>query len=283
MRVMTFRLDGALHAGLVDGDRVIEIAADGSLKALIAEGPAAIEIAAAAATVSHALDAVEPQAPIGDPDKIICLGLNYREHAEEFGAEAPTDPIIFAKFRNALRGTGDAIVVPAQSEQIDYEGELAVVIGSRCRDVTAADALDHVFGVMPFNDVTARDLQFRSGQWLPGKMPDSFAPCGPQLVTLDEVGDVQDLTITTRLNGDVVQHESTARMIFSVRDTIAWLSSLITLMPGDIIATGTPSGVGFKRLPPRYLRAGDTVEVEISRVGTLANPVVLGAPVASVA
>jgi 2-keto-4-pentenoate hydratase/2-oxohepta-3-ene-1,7-dioic acid hydratase in catechol pathway len=291
---MTFRGEAELRAGLLDGDRVIDLsrvdtglASDPghvgpSVKTLVALDPAVRETVAEHArerfrespeSTSVALGSVVLEPPITDPDKIICLGLNYLEHAVEFGAERPEAPILFAKFRNALRGTGDAIALPHQSVEIDYEGELAVVIGRECRRVSAEDALDHVAGVMPFNDVTARDLQFRTGQWLPGKMLDGFAPCGPFLVTLDEVPDIQDLMITTRLNGEVMQQETTAKMIFNVAETIAYLSELVTLSPGDIIATGTPSGVGFKREPPRFLLSGDTIEVDIAGIGTLANTI----------
>ncbi|MCW2643970.1 MAG: fumarylacetoacetate hydrolase superfamily protein [Pseudonocardiales bacterium] len=294
MRLMTFRVDGDLHAGLLDGDHVIDLSsavtglpadqghAGPSVKTLVALGADARDAIATRARerfsedpegTSRPLSSVVLEAPITDPDKIICLGLNYQEHAEEFGEARPVAPILFAKFRNALCGAGGAIVLPRDSVEIDYEGELAVVIGRECRDVSQEEAIDCIAGVMPFNDVTARDLQFLTGQWLPGKMIDGFAPCGPFLVTLDEIGDLQDLTITTRLNGEVMQQESTSKMIFSVAQTIAYLSNLVTLTPGDIVATGTPSGVGFKREPPRYLLSGDTIEVDISTVGTLANSV----------
>jgi len=211
--------------------------------------------------------------PIPDPDKIICLGLNYLSHAEEAGFKPPEVPILFAKYRNALTGPTSPICLPSLSEEIDYEGELAVVIGRQCKDVPEKNALDYAAGYMAFHDVSARDLQFRSGQWLSGKALDTFAPCGPALV-VSEIGDPQNLNISTRVNGKPVQQSNTRHMIFSVAMTISYISRLMTLEPGDIIATGTPEGVGFKRTPAIFLRHGDVVEVEIEKIGTLRNPVV---------
>jgi len=211
--------------------------------------------------------------PIPDPDKIICLGLNYKSHAEEAGFAPPKVPILFAKYRNALTGPTSPIILPNLSEEIDYEAELAVVIGKRCRNIAAEKALDHVAGYMAFNDVSARDLQFRTGQWLSGKTLDTFAPCGPALV-INEIIDPQNLNISTRVNGQALQQSNTRNMIFSVAETLSYISQLMTLEPGDIIATGTPEGVGFKRNPPIFLRHGDIVEVEIEKIGTLRNPVV---------
>lgn len=212
--------------------------------------------------------------PVPDPEKIICLGLNYREHAAEASLEAPPAPMLFAKFRNSLVGQGAPIVIPRASEKVDYEGELAVVIGKRCKEITEEDALEYVAGYMAFNDVSARDLQLQTSQWMAGKAIDTFAPCGPALVSADEIEDVQDLELRTRVNGETVQQMNTSMMIFSVRETIAFISKLMTLEPGDIIATGTPSGVGFKRNPPLLLGEGDVVEVEIEDLGVLHNPVV---------
>jgi 2-keto-4-pentenoate hydratase/2-oxohepta-3-ene-1,7-dioic acid hydratase in catechol pathway len=210
--------------------------------------------------------------PIPDPDKIICLGLNYRSHVEETGLATYQVPILFAKYRNALTGPVSPIFLPSLSEQIDYEGELAVVIGKHCKDITSAKALDYVAGYMALNDVSARDLQFQAGQWLPGKTLDTFAPCGPALV-INEIDDPQSLDISTRINGQTMQQSNTCNMIFPVAEILAYLSQLMTLEPGDIIATGTPEGVGFKRNPPIFLRDGDVVEVEIEKIGTLRNPV----------
>ena len=211
--------------------------------------------------------------PIPDPDKIICLGLNYRSHAEEAGLSIPTVPILFAKYRNALNGPTSPIILPSMSEEIDYEAELAVVIKKQCKRVSAEEALEYVAGYTALNDVSARDLQFRSGQWLSGKSLDTFAPCGPALV-INEISDPQSLNISTRVNGQTLQHSNTCNMIFSVAETLAYISQLMTLEPGDIIATGTPEGVGFKRNPPIFLCDGDVVEVEIEGIGTLRNPVI---------
>jgi 2-keto-4-pentenoate hydratase/2-oxohepta-3-ene-1,7-dioic acid hydratase in catechol pathway len=214
--------------------------------------------------------------PIPDPEKIICLGLNYRSHAEETGLKPPEVPILFAKYRNALTGPTSPILLPGLSEEIDYEAELAVVIGKRCKNISAEEALNCVAGYMALDDVSARDLQFRTGQWLSGKSLDTFAPCGPALV-IDEINDPQDLDISACVNGQVLQQSNTGNMIFSVAETVAYISQLMTLQPGDIIATGTPEGVGFKRTPPIFLHDGDIVEVEIEGIGKLKNPVIKNA------
>jgi acylpyruvate hydrolase len=211
-------------------------------------------------------------APIPDAQKIICIGLNYRDHAQETGQEIPAAPLWFAKFANSLTGSGQEIVLPAaHAEYVDYEAELALVIGRTARNVSAQDALSYVAGAMPFNDVSARDLQLQNPLWTSGKAIDTFAPCGPALVTLDEIDDLGALGLQTRINGEVLQRGTTANLIFGPEDLVAWLSRTITLLPGDIIATGTPAGVGAAQ--GRFLRDGDTVEVEIDGLGTLVNPV----------
>ncbi len=220
------------------------------------------------------LESIELGPPVPDPDKIICLGLNYREHAAEANSEVPPVPTFFAKFPNSLIGPTAPILIPRVSTRIDYEGELAVVIGQRCKYVAEEDALNYVAGYAAFNDVSARDVQTRTSQWTAGKALDTFAPMGPGLVPASEIPDPQELSLTTRLNGRVVQHDNTGNMVFSVASAIAFISSLMTLEPGDIIATGTPSGVGFKRNPPLFMHHGDVVEVEIERIGTLRNPVI---------
>jgi len=192
----------------------------------------------------------------------------------------PISPILFPKFPNSLIGPNDQIELPKGSREIDYEGELAVVIGTRCKDVTEQQALSYVCGYSAFNDVTARDLQFQTSQWLPGKAIDTFGPMGPGIVLAEEVGDPQSLNMTTRVNGVPMQQSKTSEMIFSVAYTISFISSFMTLVPGDIIATGTPAGVGFIRKPPVFLKEGDVVEVEIERIGSLRNLVVATAPAA---
>jgi 2,4-didehydro-3-deoxy-L-rhamnonate hydrolase len=210
---------------------------------------------------------------IDRPGKIICVGLNYRDHAEETGAEAPTAPLLFAKWGNTLIGDGDAIVLPPESEQVDYEAELGVVIGRTTRRVAEGDALDAVRGYICVNDVSARDLQFGDGQWTRGKSPDTFCPVGPRLVPREEIPDPQALAIRCRVNGRTLQDSSTANMIFSVAEIIAHISRTITLEPGDLIATGTPAGVGIARDPQVLLQDGDEVTVEIEGLGALTNPV----------
>ena len=222
------------------------------------------------------LDTLELGPPVPDPDKILCLGVNYREHAAEAQQELPAVPLFFAKFRNSLIGPSSPILLPRVSTQIDYEGELAVIIGTRCKEVAEPEALQYVAGYSIMNDVTARDIQLQTSQWTAGKALDTFAPMGPGMVLASDIPDPQTLMLTTRVNGQVVQHESTANMIFSVATSIAFLSSLMTLEPGDIIATGTPSGVGFKHTPPLFLREEDVVEVEIERIGRIRNPVMRG-------
>jgi 2-keto-4-pentenoate hydratase/2-oxohepta-3-ene-1,7-dioic acid hydratase in catechol pathway len=293
MRLVTYESDGKWHAGIAIEDKVVDalaaakaakIEADAngiSNRTLIQLPPeqqshleqAARQLAHTNHPDTHSIENIRLGPPIPDPDKIICLGLNYRSHAEEAGFTIPTVPILFAKYRNALNGPTGPIILPDVSEEIDYEAELAVVIGRQCRNITSAQALDYVAGYMALNDVSARDLQFRTGQWLSGKTLDTFAPCGPALV-INEIDDPQSLDISTRVNGQTLQQSNTSNMIFSVAETIAYSSQLMTLEPGDIISTGTPEGVGFKRNPPIFLHHGDIVEVEVQRIGTLRNPVV---------
>jgi 2-keto-4-pentenoate hydratase/2-oxohepta-3-ene-1,7-dioic acid hydratase in catechol pathway len=211
--------------------------------------------------------------PIDSPAKIICVGLNYRDHAEETGAELPTAPLLFAKWANTLIGPGEPIVLPPESSQVDYEAELGVVIGRAGRRVAERDALDHVRGYVCVNDVSARDLQFADGQWTRGKSPDTFCPVGPRLVPREEVDDPQALAIRCLVNGEVLQDSTTANMVFSVAEVIAYVSRTVTLEPGDLIATGTPAGVGVFRDPQVLLQDGDEVTVEVEGLGRLTNPV----------
>ena len=212
--------------------------------------------------------------PVPAPPKILCVGRNYAEHAREGGGEPPTIPIYFGRFPHSLLGPGEPYVLPAVSEQVDYEGELAAVIGRRGRDIPESRALEYVAGYTVFNDISIRDFQRRTTQWMIGKNFDRSGPLGPALVTRDEVPDPQALELTVEVSGERLQEASTSIMIFSVAYLIADVSRALTLEPGDIIATGTPSGVGFARKPPRWLRAGDTVRVSITKVGVLETPVV---------
>jgi 2-keto-4-pentenoate hydratase/2-oxohepta-3-ene-1,7-dioic acid hydratase in catechol pathway len=216
------------------------------------------------------------QLSIERPPKIICVGLNYRDHAEETGAELPKAPLLFAKWGNTLIGHGDPILLPEESKEVDYEAELGVVIGTPGRHIAEADALDHVRGYICVNDVSARDLQFADGQWTRGKSPDTFCPVGPRLVPREEIDDPQALAIRCILNGETMQDSSTANMIFSVAEIIAYVSRTITLEPGDLIATGTPAGVGVFRDPKVLLKDGDEVTVEVEGLGALTNPVKKG-------
>jgi 2-keto-4-pentenoate hydratase/2-oxohepta-3-ene-1,7-dioic acid hydratase in catechol pathway len=206
--------------------------------------------------------------------KIICVGLNYAEHVRESGVEAPAEPLLFAKFANALIGPGDAIVIPPESTHTDSEAELAVEIGRRGRRVSEGDALELVAGYRCANDVSARNLQFADGQWLRGKSFDTFCPLGDRLVPVSELGDGSGLRVIQRLNGEVLQDGNTADLLFGVRRLVAHASSVFTLEPGDLILTGTPPGVGQSRTPPLSLKDGDVVEVEIEGIGILRNPVV---------
>ncbi len=205
--------------------------------------------------------------------KIICVGLNYHDHALEQGAELPKAPLLFGKFPNALSGPGDPIVLPPESSHIDAEAELAVVIGAEGRRVSEADALDLVAGYSIANDVTARDLQKSDGQWLRAKGFDTFCPLLPGVVPVSELGDGSGLRIVQRLNGEALQDSSTSELIFGVARLVAHASSIFTLLPGDLILTGTPAGVGVHRNPPVALADGDVVEIEIEGIGTLSNPV----------
>jgi acylpyruvate hydrolase len=218
-------------------------------------------------------DGMKLLAPIPRPGKIIGVGLNYRDHARESGQAVPQEPALFAKFANSVIGPQDPIQIPPGVREVDYEAELGVVIGRKARRVTADAALDHLAGYVCVNDVSSRAYQFSTGQWLRGKAIDTFLPIGPELVTADEVGDPQILSIRCIVSGEVLQDSNTREMIFSVAELVSFLSQTICLEPGDLISSGTPHGVGFVRMPPRFLRSGDEVTVEIERVGSLTNPV----------
>jgi 2-keto-4-pentenoate hydratase/2-oxohepta-3-ene-1,7-dioic acid hydratase in catechol pathway len=214
--------------------------------------------------------------PIDRPGKIVCVGLNYRDHAEEQGAELPKEPLLFAKFPTALIGPGEPIVIPSLVTQCDYEAELAVVIGRQVKGVSKENALEAVEGYLCANDVSARDLQFSDGQWTRGKSPDTFCPVGPRLVPRDEITDPHVLRIRALVNGEPLQDSTTANLIFGVDEVIAYASQTSTLEPGDLILTGTPAGVGVFRKPRRLLQPGDEVTIEIESLGALTNPVVAG-------
>jgi 2-keto-4-pentenoate hydratase/2-oxohepta-3-ene-1,7-dioic acid hydratase in catechol pathway len=287
-QLVSFQLDGgAMQPGVARADEVISFEAlgvqHGSVRDLIRAGGVEDVIARASDAFAAGDSRIVPHLsvrlgpPIPNPEKIICLGLNYADHAAEARLAAPGAPTVFAKFPNCLVGPTDPIVIPGASDQIDYEGELAVIVGRPCKEVGEEDALDYVAGYSAFNDVTARDLQMQTSQWTLGKAVDTFGPLGPGIVPRSAIPDPQKLKFTTRVNGRAVQHGDTAHMIFTIAQTIAFVSRTMTLSPGDIIATGTPSGVGFVRKPPVFLTAGDVVEVEIEGIGVLRNTVVSAA------
>jgi acylpyruvate hydrolase len=213
------------------------------------------------------------RAPVTHPQKVIGIGLNYRDHVEELKAQLPKQPLLFAMYASAIIGPNDSIVIPPMSRQIDYEAEMAVVIGKRARHVSPESALDYVAGYTIFNDVSARDLQFSDGQWLRAKSFDSFAPMGPYLVTRDDLGDAGNLNIELRLNGNVMQKSNTRNLVFDVKNLVSFISKIMTLEVGDVIATGTPGGVGYGRNPQVFMKPGDVVEIEIEGIGQLRNPV----------
>lgn len=217
--------------------------------------------------------AVKIAAPVPRPGKIICIGLNYRDHAAESGMEIPKSPVIFSKFATCVIAGNEPIVLPKMSSQVDYEAELAFVVGRNAKNVSKENALDYVLGYTNFNDVSARDFQFADGQWQRGKSCDTFAPTGEFIATTDEINDPHNLKIQFRLNGEILQNSNTKELIFKIPELIEFLSKTMTLEPGDIVATGTPPGVGFARKPPVFMKDGDVAEVEIEGLGILSNPV----------
>src|SRR5690606_38367940 len=218
-------------------------------------------------------DEVTLEAPVPRPGKIICIGLNYLDHVIESGAERPKTPLIFSKFVTCVAAPFAEIVLPPDSAEVDYDAELAVIIGREGKNISAGEAMEFVFGYTNFNDVSARDMQFADGQWQRGKSCDTFAPFGPFAATRDEIADPHGLRISFRLNGATLQDSNTDQLIFRIPELIEFISRSITLEPGDIIATGTPPGVGFARKPPIFLKDGDVCEVEIEGLGVLANSV----------
>jgi len=220
-----------------------------------------------------ALRAAKLLAPVPHPGKIICVGRNYAEHARERGAEVPTQPIFFLKSNNTICGPGDPIKLPLNSSQVDYEAELAVVMGKGGKRIPEEKAYEHIAGYTILNDVSARDMQAADKQWFRGKSCDTFAPIGPWIVTADEVPDPHALRISLTLNGQTMQGSSTGNMIFKIPYLVSYLSQSLTLEPGDIISTGTPEGIGAGRTPPVFLKSGDSVSITVEKIGTLTNPV----------
>ena len=282
MRLVTYSSDSGPRSAVLRDQQVIDIqnaAGDlpSTVRGLLALGDDGMRQAEAAtkSVAGEPLANVRLLAPIPDPPKVICIGLNYADHAAESGLEPPTEPVVFNKFPNAVIASGEDIVLPSVSSQVDYEAELVVVIGRGGRHIRWDDALQHVAGYACGHDVSARDWQLGrpGGQWLLGKTFDTFAPCGPFLATRDEIDDPGSLDIQLRLNGKVMQDSNTRQLIFPIPELVAHLSTIFTLQPGDLIYTGTPPGVGMARDPAVYLKAGDRVEVEIAGLGVLENGV----------
>jgi len=276
MRLVSYRSDRGVRAGVLEGDRVIDAGdalgagEDRSVRDLLEAGALGDLEEAADGHDGLPLAAVELLAPVPDPEKIVCIGLNYCEHAAEGRLEPPEVPTFFAKYANALTGDGATVTLPASSRKVDYEAEVAFVVGRTARDVDVATALDHVAGYTLLNDLSARDLQFQTPQWMPGKVFDGSAPCGPALVTADEVATAPDgIGIALDLNGERMQNATTADLIFPVPELLAHLSTLMTLVPGDIVSTGTPAGVGGAREPRVWLRPGDELLVSSPELGEL--------------
>lgn len=277
MKLVTFENAGRRGVGKLLDRGVVDLTAAGlaaNMRELIAGGAAALQSAARLAAPLLPLEGLRLLAPVPDPQKIIAIGLNYMDHCREQNVAVPKSPLVFAKFPSSIIGSGEAIRFdPALTDQVDWEAELGVIIGKRARCVGRAEALSCVFGYTPLNDVSARDLQFGDRQWVRGKSLDTFCPFGPAITTADEIPDPQALRICSRVNGVTMQDSSTSEMIFPVDELVAFLSNAFTLEPGDVIATGTPDGVGVFRNPKVFLHAGDRVEIEIERLGTLSNPV----------
>lgn len=278
MRIASFIHDGRSGFGIVREDGLVDLAERGlgqSLKQVLGRG-ALDEVRAVAATADADLSLADValQPPVVNPGKVFCIGVNYRNHVVEMGRELPTHPWVFTRSADSFVGHGSSLVRPAVSEQFDYEGELALVIGRTAHRVDSASALDYVAGYCCLNDGSVRDFQRHSGQFTPGKNFWRSGAMGPWLVTADEIGDPAGLELETRLNGKVMQSAPTSDLIFDIPALIEYCSTFARLEPGDVIATGTPGGVGAARKPPVWLRGGDTIEVSISRIGTLANPVV---------
>lgn len=277
MRLVTFDAGDGPRAGVVEDDRVVDAWAllgephRGSLRELIGAGRLG-ELRGRlgdAGAPSHPRSAVRLLPPIPDPGKIVCIGLNYRRHAAEVGMPLPESPTLFGKYRNALVPDGATVTLPANSDKVDYEAEVAFVVGRRAKDLAVADALEHVAGYTLLNDLSARDLQGATAQWMPGKIFDGAAPCGPYLVTPDQAGAPDAIEIRLTLNGKEMQAARTDDLIFGVAELLSHLSSLMTLEPGDIVSTGTPEGVGQGRQPHVWLQEGDEVVIESPQLGRL--------------
>ena len=275
MRIARFRANGAEVWGFVSGDAVRPVTWGPDLLDVLGD-PDALGDLSRRATAEVALSSVDLLAPIPDPPQFVGIGLNYRAHAAESGAAVPTSPVSFPFFNSSITDPGDPVVIPPFTDQVDWEVELAVVIGRQARDVAVEDALDHVAGYVIVNDVSARDIQRSEGQWSRAKSLDTFKPMGPWITTVDELGAADDLDVKLWVNDVLKQSGETADLIFDVPALVSHMSQSLTLGVGAVISTGTPSGVGFARTPPEYLQAGDVMTLEIEGMGRLTNPVEAG-------
>ncbi len=277
MRLISFRRGDSSSFGAVDNGGVVDLGRRLHVPTLAEAfrrfGPGGLRGPAYGATPDFALDEVELEAVLPDAARIFCIGINYVAHRDETGRAPVDQPTVFVRFAESVVGHGQAMIKPPESDQFDFEGELAVVIGYSGRRIPAAGALAHVAGYSCFNDGSVRDYQYHTSQFTPGKNFDRSGAFGPWLVTADEVPDPQRLSLETRLNGEVVQSATTDLMIFGVAELIAYISTFTRLQPGDVIATGTPGGVGSRREPPLFMATGDEVEVEIDGIGLLSNPI----------
>jgi 2-keto-4-pentenoate hydratase/2-oxohepta-3-ene-1,7-dioic acid hydratase in catechol pathway len=274
MRIVTYRGEQGDRAGVLVGDGIVDaweaLGGEGStVREVLASGRVEELRRAAESAQTLPLADVELRSPVPDPDKIVCIGLNYRSHAAEAGIDPPESPTFFAKFRNALTDPGATVSLPAASSKVDFEAEVAFIIGRECHEVEEVEAGSYIAGYMLLNDLSARDLQFATPQWMPGKVFDGSAPCGPALVTPDE-GEVDgSISFSLELNGEVMQDASTDDLIFGIPELVSHLSRLMTLEPGDIVSTGTPSGVGSTRDPRVWLKAGDEIVISSPTLGRL--------------
>lgn len=287
MRLATIQTPAGPRAAVLHGLDYVDLHATDSalptsVRALLEASPAALQAAEQAAARPAAIRIPAASAkllpPVPDPQKIVCVGLNYRDHAAESGSPIPKEPVLFSKYPTALIGPDQPIVLPPVSKEVDYEAELVLVVGKAGRNLTPEQARGNLAGYTIGHDVSARDWQLKKDgkQWMAGKTFDTFAPIGPLLVTADEVKDPHNLAIRLRLNGQTMQDSNTKQMVFSAGELLAYLSRIFTLHPGDLVFTGTPPGVGFVRKPPVFLKGGDVVEVEVEGLGVLRNPVVQG-------
>ncbi len=270
MKLATFSLPGsAPQVGLVEGDQVRPLTGFADMKAAIAAGAAALATSAAGDPVP--LSSVKLHAPVPNPGKLICIGLNYRDHAIESNMPIPTIPVVFNKFPDTVIAPGEDVIIPKNTEKPDYEAELAFIMSPAPKHLTEANAMDYVFGYTIVNDVSARDFQLQTSQWIMGKTFPTFCPMGPWIVTADEIADPHNLRIGLRIDGETVQDSNTRELIFNIPQLVAHLSQVITFAPGDVVSTGTPPGVGMGRKPPRWLKAGETMTVFIEGIGELTN------------